>query len=116
VWSPSGSPTVFTSTDQTITSAGALTIAHGLGATPEVTQTYLVNQTAEHGYSVGDIVKVGDYIGSAERGTSLVVNATNLVIRYSSSAAVFNVLNKTTGTSAAITPANWKARFIAIKF
>jgi hypothetical protein len=116
VWGASSAPSVFTSTDQTITSAGALTIAHGLGAVPDLVQTFLVNQTAQHGYAVGDIVVVGEYIGSAERGTSLVVDATNLEIRYSSSAAVFNVLNKTTGTSAAITPANWLARFRAVKF
>lgn len=116
VWSPASGPTVFTSANQTITSAGTLTLAHGLSGAPEIVGTYLVNITAEHGYAVGDVVAVGEYIGSSERGTSLVIDATNLVIRYSSSAAVFNVLNKTTGTSAAITPANWRTRFVAVKF
>ena len=97
----------FVSTDQTITQAGALTLAHGLGAAPRMTFVSLVCQTAELGYSVGDVVQQeGD-------AASCVPNATNLNIRYKNLA--LGVIHKTTGVLTSATAANWKARFIAIK-
>jgi hypothetical protein len=97
----------FVSADQTITTSGALTLAHGLGVAPRMTFVSLVCQTAELGYSVGDIVQLeGD-------NTSCVPDATNLNIRYKNSA--LGVIHKTTGALSSITAANWKARFSAIK-
>jgi hypothetical protein len=97
----------FVSADQTITLAGALTLAHGLGAAPRMTFVSLVCQTAELGYSVGDVVQQeGD-------AASCVPNATNLNIRYKNLA--LGVIHKTTGVLTSATAANWKARFIAIK-
>jgi len=97
----------FVSTDQTITLAGALTLAHGLGVAPRIMMTTLVCQTAELGYSVGDVVQQqGD-------AASIVPDATNLNIRYKNAAIA--VVNKTTGALTSITAANWNARFFAIK-
>jgi hypothetical protein len=98
---------IFVSADQTITLAGALTLAHGLGTAPRITGVRLVCQTAELGYSVGDTVQVEGDIASN------VPDATNLNIRYRSVAT--SVCHKTTGVLTAITAANWKARFFAIK-
>lgn len=98
---------IFVSADQTITLAGALTLAHGLGAEPRITGVRLVCQTAELGYSIGDTVQVEGDIASN------VPDATNLNIRYRSVAA--SICHKTTGVLTAITAANWKARFYAIK-
>lgn len=97
----------YTSTNQTITSGGSLTLAHSLGAAPALIQIRLKCLTAEHGYSIGDevIALAGD--ANAGRFPSLVPDATNINVRYGSSANAFNIANKTTGASAAITNASW---------
>ena len=100
---------IFVSTDQTITLAGALTLAHGLGVAPRITLTQMVCQTAELGYSVGDVL----VHGATHNIASIVPDATNLNVRYNS--VVWSVVHKTTGVLTSITAANWKARFLAIK-
>lgn len=106
----------FTSSDQTITAAGALTIAHSLGAVPSFVQAYLVCQTGELGYTAGDVLVCPltmDMSATSSRGVSCVVDATNLNIRFGSSAASIGVLNKGTGNATSITDGNWKIRFKA---
>jgi len=98
---------VFVSTDQTITVSGALTLAHGLGVAPRALLVMLVCQTAELNYSVGDVATLSNNY------PAMVPDATNVNVRYNSTAPA--VANKTTGFSSAITAANWKARFLAIK-
>ena len=100
----------FVSADQTITLAGALTLAHGLGAVPRAVKLALVCQTGELGYTAGDVLM--DV--SARTICAVVVDATNLNIRMLDSANV-GITNKSTGVRAAFTVANWKLRFIAIK-
>lgn len=97
----------FVSADQTITLAGALTLAHGLGVAPRVVQALLVCVTAEAGYSAGDVITL------ATRPPTIRPDATNLNIRYSDAAITVN--HSSTGVQTAITAANWKARFLAIK-
>jgi hypothetical protein len=109
-------PTTFTSADQTITSAGALTLAHGLGATPDFIQVFLVCQTAQLNYAAGDIVLVNSSMDAGNNnGITIVPDATNLNCRFGSAAAAFEALNKTTGAGGALTNANWKVRLIARK-
>ncbi len=108
---------IFTSSDQTITAAGALTIAHSLARVPKFLLAYLVCQSSENGYTTGDVIAV--QIGAEStsttdsRGVSVTIDATNLVCRFGSAAASFTQLNGTTGASVAITNANWKIRFVA---
>lgn len=98
----------YTSAGQTITSGGTLTLAHGLAAVPTLLQIRLKCTTGEHGYSINDevIVAVGEQ--PSNRGVSVVPDATNVVIRYGSNANAFNVNDKSSGASAAITNANWQ--------
>ena len=105
----------FESAEQTITSAGALTLAHGLGVKPKLIQVALVCKTAEAGYSINDelFVTIEDDDGINKQGTGIVVDTANLNIRFSSGGNVYVVLNKTTGGRAAITNSNWKAIFRA---
>lgn len=114
---PAGGAASFTSAEQTITAAGALTLAHGLTGTPTQINAYLVNKTAEHGYSIGDFlaVDVGQQSTSAvdNLGLSIVPDGTNLNIRFGSNAITFLILNKTTGASANLTDANWNIVFEA---
>ncbi len=101
---------MFESSQQTITSAGSLTIAHSLPAKPKLIYGELVCQTAEAGFSVGDIY--GPFImpstGSTAQGMSVRCDATNLYVRFGSYGYVFWVDNNTTGDAINLTNANWK--------
>ena len=99
----------FTSTDQTITAAGALTLAHGLGVVPVFMTMQLVCTVAELNYSINDVVDGSN----SNTVTSVVMDATNLNVRYSTPATNYQLPNKTTGAVAAITLADWKMRFKA---
>lgn len=107
----------FTSLDQTITSAGSLTIAHGLGASPKFLTSYLVCQTAEYNYSIGNVVYYpvlcATAAGATIGGASVTVDATNLNVRFNSTGSVYQLPDKTSGASSPLTNANWKVRFIA---
>jgi len=100
----------FTSSEQTITSAGSLTIPHGLSASPLLIQARLICKTAEIGYSIGDEVVLSMYGSDAVNsfGASVVIDTINIDIRYGSHANVFLLINKTTGAVSSITLANWK--------
>lgn len=112
-----GAARVYTSAEQAITSAGTLTIAHGLGAVPVVVSTYLVCQVAEAGYSIGDKLLMNGATGvslTTERGHSIVFDATNFVVRFSDAATCYSIIHKTTGAMAATTNANWKLVITAV--
>lgn len=99
----------FESTGQTISAAGTLTLAHGLAAQPKLYFTYIKCTTAEYNYSIGDEVPVPMNGNSNNSyGVTVVPDGTNLNIRFGSAAAVFQVLDKTTGASANITLASWE--------
>lgn len=101
----------YVSPQQTITSGGALTLAHGLGVRPRIVRAFLVCQTAEQGFSIGDEVPIGDGLISPEasRGFVMRPDTTNIVIRFGSAANAFVVNNATTGSGAAgLTNANWR--------
>ena len=103
----------YTSSDQTITSAGVLTLAHSLGAVPAIVSCFLVCQTGEFNYTAGDIVCIGNdaITSSSPYGMSITVDATNLTIRFGVNASTFVLLDKTAGTGpSALTNANWKLR------
>ena len=105
----------FTS-DETITAAGLLTLAHALGAVPFDYTIDLVNTSAEHNYSIGNTTKpqlVQYSIAGNGKGVSIVPDSTNLVIRFGNDANTFNILNKTTGVEAEITNASWDLRIKA---
>jgi hypothetical protein len=99
----------FTSAEQTISVAGQLTLAHGLGVAPILMFAHLVCKTAEANYSVGD--KVATSFGADSdanpNGMGAVFDATNITIRFASTGP-FALPNKTTGNYVALTPANWK--------
>lgn len=107
----------FTSTEQTITSAGSLTLAHGLSTIPTRISAHLVNKTADVGYSVADKLMLDiAFMSTAiedNRGLSIVPDSTNLVIRFGSSTNPFAVLNKSTGAGVNIALASWKIVFEA---
>ena len=100
----------YVSTEQTITSAGLLTLAHGLGAAPSMVQLQLSCQTAEAGWAVGDkpFVDMSQSVGSASTHNTVWADATNVLVRFSNNANCFAIGNKSTGLSTLLTNANWK--------
>lgn len=104
---------VFSSGQQVITAAGALTIAHGLGVIPRHVLYFLVCVVAESNYLVGDVVGAGagelPGYNTLPRGASVVADSVNLVVRFGSAANTFALIDKATGgVPIAITNANWK--------
>jgi hypothetical protein len=99
----------FESTQQTITSSGGLTIAHGLSAKPTLMCPVIQCTTADAGYSIGDEVLISTHYGAAEsRGVSLSPDATNINVRFATGAAVFSIHNKGTGAIVNAVNANWR--------
>jgi hypothetical protein len=97
----------FQSSDQTITAAGALTIAHGLGTTPLLISGLLKNNSAELGYAVGEVTPALSE-PSNSRGVSITADTTNIYIKYGSAANSFPIVNKSNGTAGTITNASWR--------
>ena len=95
----------FISAPQTITLAALLTLPHGLSVQPKFYMIELTCLTAELNYTIGD-----ETIPSTP-SCSMVPDATNLVVRYSS--ALPQVYNKTTGAPTNIVAVNWNAVFKA---
>lgn len=99
----------YESAQQTITSGGSLTLAHGLGVKPKLWMGFLQCVTAEGGYSVGDEIAVPT---SANASTippiGIVPDATNMNVRFGSNGSVFYLNNKSNGTQFTITNANWR--------
>ena len=102
----------YVSSNQTITSGGLLTLAHGLGAAPKLVQLHLVCATAEGGWAVGDVIMVGNNNGttSDNRHTSAYFDATNVYVRFTTTSACFTVANKGTGGAVTVTNANFRLR------
>lgn len=102
----------FESAEQTITAAGSLTIAHGLGVKPKLIQCFLVCKTANLNYSVNDEVLINPHFNernaAGTQGMALVSDATNINVRYGDQANIFALINKTTGAGADITAGSWR--------
>jgi len=100
----------FNSGNKTITAAGTFTVAHGLGAEPFLICCWLKCLTAEYNYSIGDKVLIPGGTASStadNKGHSIVVDSTNIVLRYGANVNTYDILNKTTGGGVGITNANW---------
>lgn len=112
-----GKTDTFTSTDQTITAAGTLTLAHSLGRLPKFICLWLVAQNSVLGYTAGDVLAcpVGQDSTSTtdSRGISIVPDTTNLNVKFGSTSGTFTINRKDTGAAAGITNTDWKIRFCA---
>lgn len=103
----------FESSEQTITSAGQLVLAHGLSAVPSLVQIYLKCVETDGNYSVDDLLLVGNHhsadgASSSGKGVSVVPDSTNITIRFGLHPTVFDLLNKTTGGVFGATNTKWR--------
>lgn len=106
----------YASTGQTISAAGALTLAHSLGAAPKAIFAYIKCTSGEHGYSVGDelFVNIGvNPTAGADRGMAVKRDATNILIKFTSTAEAFSIFDFSTGAIAGITNASWQLYVLA---
>jgi hypothetical protein len=99
----------FDSAQQTITSGGGITVAHGFGALPKLIQILLICTTADAGYSIGDVVPVA-FNGPANNNNSVgaTYDTTNINLRYGTNASVFTYTHKSTGASTALVNGSWR--------
>lgn len=106
-------PTRSETAGQIITAGGALTLVHGLSATPKKVWYDLICVTAELGYSVGQRLVAQSVTGKngAGPGLTIVPDATNLNIRFNNGSPVFQICRFDTGAQVNITNANWRVIF-----
>jgi hypothetical protein len=86
-----------------IDSVTQLTLAHGLGRQPVLYQAYLINQSAEHGYTSGQEVPIAwnqSQGAGANPGITCVPDATNLVINFGNTGNRFIVIDRNTSNYA----------------
>ena len=106
----------FTSTEQTISHAGGLSLPHSLGAAPSLIQIRVICKVAEFGYGIGDeiIIPGGVTESGGDAGVSVFMDGTtDIGIRFNGQGAVgiIRLLNKTSGDVEKIdvgNAANWK--------
>lgn len=104
----------YDSGNQTISSSGLLTLAHGLGAAPKIVQFFVKCVTGEYNWATGQIIPVsgagGLYVGagSTSNGFSAdVSDATNIIVRFASETNPLVAHDATTGLLQSLTNANW---------
>jgi len=100
----------YDSGNQNITSAGSLSLAHGLGVVPKIYTFLIKNVTAEFNYAVGDELNIAPMLAlpAANSGVGVVANASTIFVRFGSGASIFKIPDKTTGQDQNATNANWK--------
>ena len=92
------------------TSAGTISVNHGLGRIPYSIEVVFRCKVAEDGWSIGDELIITDDINSSGR-RNIWKNATQVGL--TSSAATTAITNKPTGSIASLTSSNWKLVFRA---
>ena len=102
----------FTSTAQTITGGGLLTLAHGLASAPGIIQFRLVcNDVAgDQGYAQGDVIHLSPgYSGDRDtnRTTAAYADATNVYVRFAPTTTTFYYATKGAGVAAPLTNSSW---------
>jgi hypothetical protein len=87
----------------TITAGLVLPQPHGFASKPTLAVAYLRCITAEQGYSIGNEVQLG--VGTAAGQGQLALDATNVTVMLQGTPSI---ANKSTGTPASITLADWQ--------
>ncbi len=109
----------YTSSAQTITAAGLLTLAHGLGVKPKLVIARLTCTSTDLAWSAGDTVEIGSGVASSEnqnRGHAIYTDTTNINVRFASGTPVYQIPQKSggsVGNTGDIDPTKWTVTFIA---
>ncbi len=104
----------YDSGNQIISSAGLLTLAHGLGAAPKIVQFFAKCITGENNWVPGGIIPMsgagGLYVGAGATSNGFsadVSDATNITVRFGSETNPLVAHNATTGVLQSLVNANW---------
>lgn len=104
-------PPDYVSSEQTITAASVLTLAHGLGAIPTTYEVILRCKTADGGYSPGEEMGYFGLAGvqttTAQRGYSASADATNIYV-VSGATGLSGLSKSSAGTAFSLTTGNWR--------
>ncbi|MFC3706037.1 hypothetical protein ACFOOL_14890 [Devosia honganensis] len=99
----------YISAEQAITLGGSLSISHGLGGTPKITQYSLKCVVPELGYSVGDEVQCVGTQFEYTRGVDIAADATTINVLYKGAGGtVFSIRQKSSNTMGNIDTGNWR--------
>jgi hypothetical protein len=107
------------STQQTITSGGALTLAHGLAVTPVLVDAVLLctDGGGDAGYAENDRLAAQTFItqdsSGGARGMAITMDNTNLYVRFADTAAAFQAGDKSDGSIADLDNTKWTVIFRA---
>jgi len=114
-WRTVGGTWRYFSGDQTITSGGLITLAHGFGVRPRNVWSELKCAVIEGNFAVGDVITYQNqiYDGASAMGYVATNDATNISVRLANN-TTWRHLNKTTGAALLLTAAtNWRLRIWA---
>ncbi|NWE49242.1 hypothetical protein, partial [Pseudomonas gingeri] len=108
----------YISSQQSFTANGTVTLAHGLGAVPSRVSMDMVCVTAELGFSVGDVIPIGESAiaisaSSVSFGVQNRKTATQIISRIASGGIL--VISIGTGAASSVTPSFWRIVFKASK-
>lgn len=118
----SGATSKYASAEQVITSAGTLSLSHGLGGIPDLVYGELVCKTAEFGYSIGDRVAIPlahQNLGSiGSYGCTAMPKASTVDLQFGLREDVFlvNRRDPSAGNVVSLTNANWRLVVRAFRF
>jgi hypothetical protein len=109
----------YSSPTQTITAGGLITLAHGLGADPDILRFIFRCTTGDCGYAVGEKIihfPTQSRLGE-NRGLSVRVDATNIKIRFGSEAdTVIAIPRADTGVACGLLNTSWDMNVKAWRF
>lgn len=110
----------YNSGNQTMSQAGLLTLAHGLGVQPTLIQCRIVCLVSEGNYSVGDElianpnVETGGGGTNTIRGQTVKIDTTNITVRFANNATNnMGIANSANGNLQYITWGNWAFKVLA---
>lgn len=100
----------YDSDDQTISNAGLLTLAHGLGVKPKIFQFFMVCRTAQYNWSVGDEIPIYAPGQASTSNTGFIagIDTTNITVRFAPLTNPMIIYDKTSGVAQFATNANWR--------
>lgn len=97
--------TQYESAETAITAGGTASFTHGLGSTPILLQAELVCKTTDLGFAVGDRIVLSTYADNGNGISLWLDGSTGIKARFGTS---LSVIRAATGSTDAITFANWK--------
>jgi hypothetical protein len=108
----------FESAEYTIVQNTTQTIAHGLGAEPDLVIGYWVCKVANNGFTVGEVVQMStwsDGDGSDHIGATFSFNSTNVFVTIAAEGPPL-IIGKNPRSHMYLNNPNWKFKIKAIRF